>query len=271
MKPTAQLAAVVLAVAQLSISASAAAAPKPVRPVQVMVVGVFHMANPGQDMANVQAPDPLTPQRQAEIARVVEGLNRFRPTAVATEWPAATVAERYARYQAGTLPPSKNEVVQLGFRLGKMAGARVYGADMDGDFPFGPVAEYAQSHGMGAWVEQAMAVGQSETRASTERLAAGTIGAELRYMNEPARIAAANGFYSGALRVGGGDAQPGADLVAAWGQRNYRICARIIQDSKPGDRVVVIFGAGHAYLLRRCFQETPGFVLVEPNRYLPRR
>ena len=90
-------------------------------------------------------------------------------------------------------------------------------------------------------------------------------------MNDPARIAEGNGFYSSALRVGGGDTQPGADLVAAWGQRNYRICARIIQDSKPGDRVVVIFGSGHAYLLRRCFAETPGFVLVEPNRYLPKR
>jgi len=259
------------AAALLVVALPASARPEAAKPVQVMVVGVFHMSNPGRDMANIAAPDPTTPQRLAEIIRVVDGLNRFRPTAVATEWPAATVAERYAKYQAGTLPPSKNEVVQLGFRLGKLAGARVYGADMDGDFPFGPVAEYAGAHGMGGVIETAMSEIQAEVQAASKRLAAGTIGAELRHMNDPAMIAQGNSFYARLLTVGGGDQQPGADLVAAWGQRNLRICARIVQESKPGDRVVVIFGAGHAYLLRRCFAETPGFVLVEPNRYLPRR
>lgn len=268
MKPIAVLAVVA---ALLAAAGPGTAAPAKPKPVEVMVVGMFHMANPGQDMANVQAPDPTTPQRQAEITRIVEGLNRFKPTAVATEWPADLVTERYAKYIAGTLPPSKNEVVLLGFRLARMAGARVYGADMDGDFPFEPVAAYAANHGMGGWVAEVMGIGQAETKASSERLARGTIGAELRLMNEPAYIARLNGFYAGALRIGGGAEQPGADLVAAWGQRNYRICARIIQESKPGDRVVVFFGAGHAYLLRRCFAETPGFVLVEPNRYLPKR
>jgi len=31
----------------------------------------------------------------------------------------------------------------------------------------------------------------------------------------------------------------------------------------------VFYGSGHAFLLRQCIQETPGFVLVEPNDYLP--
>ncbi len=260
------------ALAAVLLTAASTAQAAPARPVEVMVVGVFHMSNPGQDIANMESPDPTTPRRQAEIARVIEGLNRFHPTAIATEWDAATVAERYPKYLAGTLPPSKNEVVQLGFRLGQVSGARtVYGADMDGDFPFEAVAAYASSHGMQAWLDGAMASIQADVKAAGERIGKGTIGAELRFMNQPSRIAAGNSFYSDALRVGGGAEQPGAEMVAAWSARNYRICARIIQESKPGDRVVVFFGAGHAYLLRRCFAETPGFVLVEPNRYLPAR
>ena len=265
MKPFAVLAA-------LAVFVAAPVHAAPAKPVEVMVVGVFHMSNPGQDIANMESPDPTTPRRQAEIARVIEGLNRFHPTAIATEWDAATVAERYPKYLAGTLPVSKNEVVQLGFRLGQVSGARtVYGADMDGDFPFEAVAAYATSHGMQAWLDGAMATVQAEVKAAGERLGKGTIGAELRFMNQPSRIALGNSFYSRALRVGGGAEQPGAEMVAAWSARNYRICARIIQESKPGDRVVVFFGAGHAYLLRRCFAETQGFVLVEPNAYLPRR
>ena len=262
----------VTAAATVLTIASTPAQAAPAEPVQVMVVGVFHMSNPGQDIANTEAPDPTSPQRQAEIAHVVEGLNRFHPTAIATEWDAATVAERYPRYLAGTLPPSKNEVVLLGFHLGKMANVRsVYGADMDGDFPFDAVAAYAAGHGMQSWMDNAMATIQAEAKASGERLARGTIGAELRYINDPARLARGNGFYSSALSIGGGAEQPGAEMVASWSARNYRICARIIQESKPGDRVVVFFGAGHAYLLRRCFAETPGFQLVEPAAYLPRR
>jgi len=269
MKPVAAFALAALLAAAAPVAAAPAA--QPAKPVQVMVVGVFHFSNPGQDIGNVQVPDVTTPERQAEIARIVAGLNRFHPTAVAAEWDAATVDERWAKYQAGSLPPSKNEVVQLGFRLGKLAGARVFGADMDGDFPFGPVIDWTKAHGMEGFEAQAMAEIQAEVGATSERLAHGTLGAELWRMNQPAEIERSTRFYTDALRIGAGNEQPGADLNGAWATRNYRICARIIQESKPGDRVVVFFGAGHAYLLRRCFSETPGFVLVEPGRYLPRK
>ena len=33
---------------------------------------------------------------------------------------------------------------------------------------------------------------------------------------------------------------------------------------------MVFYGSGHAFLLRQCVSETPGFRLVEPNDYLPR-
>jgi hypothetical protein len=36
-----------------------------------------------------------------------------------------------------------------------------------------------------------------------------------------------------------------------------------------GDRIVVIYGAGHEFLLRRCIREMPGYKLVEANDYLP--
>ncbi|HEY0302433.1 MAG TPA: DUF5694 domain-containing protein [Rhizomicrobium sp.] len=41
--------------------------------------------------------------------------------------------------------------------------------------------------------------------------------------------------------------------------------------SRPGDRIVVFYGAGHAFLLRQCVAGTPGFALVEPNAYLPKQ
>jgi hypothetical protein len=86
---------------------------------QIMLVGTYHFSNPGKDLNNVKAVDILAADRQREIGNVVEGQARFAPTMVAVEWPAAVVTERYAKFREGQLPESRNEVVQLGFRLAR--------------------------------------------------------------------------------------------------------------------------------------------------------
>ena len=90
----------------------------------------------------------------------------------------------------------------------------------------------------------------------------------LRFLNDPARIKDSNAFYRSLLRVGAAGDQPGADLVAAWYHRNFLICANLLQLAKPADRIVLLFGAVHAFLLRQCVMETPGLKLIEPNDYL---
>lgn len=240
-------------------------------PVSVMIVGLFHMSNPGHDIHNVQVDDVLQPKYQTQIAAVVDGLAPFKPTAVAVEWDQPTVTERYAKYLAGTLDPSRNEVVQLGFRLAKGANlATVYGIDVDGDFPYDKVMAYADAHGQGAVLASANTEIAAFVKRQSELIVQGGVGAALRYLNDPALMAHGNDFYRAMLRVGGGTEQPGADLLTAWYRRNFLICANLIQLSKPGDRIVVFYGAGHSFLLRQCVQETPGFKLVEPNDYLPR-
>src|SRR2546425_13198219 len=52
---------------------------------EVLVLGVYHMANPGHDIINTQADDVLAPKRQAEIAQVIEVLKRFHPSKIAIE------------------------------------------------------------------------------------------------------------------------------------------------------------------------------------------
>jgi hypothetical protein len=162
-------------------------------------------------------------------------------------------------------------VVQLGFRLAKVAGARdMYGIDVDGDFPFDPVEAYAKAHGQQSLLDGLFAEGERATQTQTELLRDKGVSATLRYLNDPELILRGNGFYRTTLRIGDGDTQPGADLLTAWYRRNFRICANLIQQAKPGDRIVVFYGAGHALLLRQCVQETPGFELVEVNAFLPR-
>src|SRR5512142_3303960 len=108
---------------------------------EVMILGTYHMANPGQDIHNLKADDVLVDKRQRELADVAASLAKFKPTKVAVESPvengAPAKVAKYHDYLAGKLADSRNEVVQVGFRLAKvMKLPEVYGIDVDGDFPF---------------------------------------------------------------------------------------------------------------------------------------
>ena len=245
-----------------------ALAAEPAKLVEVMVVGVFHMSNPGRDIHNLKVDDVLAPKSQGEIAALTASLARFKPTKVGVEWPADIVTERYKQFLAGTLAPSRNEVVQLGFRLAKTAGAEVYSLDADGDFPYERLKNFAESRGFSALLDELNADIQRNVDEQARLLAQKGISAALRFLNDPARLKSDNAFYRSMLRIGLGGDQPGADLTAAWYHRNFLICANLLQLAKPGDRIVVFFGSGHAFLLRQCVTETPGFRLVEPNDYL---
>lgn len=248
---------------------SVATAETPPPPAQVMVIGTFHFANPGLDLVNSKVDDVLEPQRQTELAALTGAIAEFDPTFVAVEWPAAATDEKYAAFRKGELPESRNEVVQLGFRLAAQQKiARVHGIDADGDFPFEAVSAWAQKNGKADVIEAMMQSAQAMARDLEEQQKTHTIGALLRDFNSPAAIDTAQSFYSDLLRFGAGDEQPGAELNAAWTKRNYLICAKLLQALKPGDRAVVFYGQGHAHALQRCAIEAPGVELVDASKYL---
>jgi hypothetical protein len=235
-----------------------------------MIVGTFHMSNPGRDLHNQKVPDVLKAEQQAQILKVVEGFAAFKPTRIDVEWDAETVAERYPKFLEGKLPPSHNEVVQLGFRLGQLAKAPVFGIDVEGDFPYQAMQTWADAHGRRQELEKMGADVERDLQEGARTLSEHGVSGELRRINDPAHIAHSNDFYRSALSFGAGNEQPGVDLLTAWYKRNFILCARIAQQVKPGDRVVVIYGSGHSFLLRQCVEEMPGWKLVEPNDFLPR-
>jgi hypothetical protein len=247
------------------------------RATEVMILGTYHMANPGHDLHNLKADDVLVDKRQRELGAVADALAKFKPTLVAVEADtdngAPAKLAKYHDYLAGTLPESRNEVVQIGFRLAKqMKLAEVWGIDVDGDFPFEAVQKFAEN-GHPSLAEKLGDLGADVDRmlkGLDDTLKNGTVSQALRYMNEPERIAEGNAFYSTMLLYGEGNEQPGAALLTAWEGRNNAICARLMQLARADDRIVVLYGSGHAFLLRRCVEDMPGFKLVEPKAYLPK-
>jgi hypothetical protein len=236
---------------------------------QVMLVGTYHFSNPGKDLNNVKAVDVLTGQRQRELGAVTAALAKFAPTRVAVEWPEQVVKERYAKYRDGQLPESRNEVVQLGFRLAHERGLQtVHGLDVEGDFPFDAVVAWAREHGRAGEIDAMLAGGAREVAHISALQDRTTIGGVLRDLNTHESILRNHSFYPPMLTMGAGEDQPGVKLLSAWYTRNLAICARLLQEIKPGDRVAVFYGQGHIYLLQQCLREQPGVQLVDPNVYL---
>src|SRR5438874_11537044 len=123
--------------------------PAPAR-AEVLVLGVYHMANPGHDIVNMQADDVLAPKRQAEIAQLGEVLKNFHPTKIAIEADpySQRVSREYSDYLAGKYTLSRNEIDQIGYRLGKELGHKnLYPVDADGEFPHQRVVNYAKGSG----------------------------------------------------------------------------------------------------------------------------
>jgi hypothetical protein len=228
---------------------------------EVLVLGVYHMANPGRDIFNMQADDVLAARRQAEIAQLLEVLKKFRPTKIAVErdtWDTRT-AKDYADYVAGTHALSRNEIEQVGFRLAKELGHQaVYPVDADGDFPFQRLVNYAKGSGRAKEMDALQAEVGAMVKAQGEYLASHTVLETLLYMNADGKVAQDVGFYYRQAHLGEPGDWAGADLVADWFRRNARIYANLTRlvDS-PSERILAIYGAGHLGWLRHDIASDP--------------
>jgi hypothetical protein len=96
-----------------------------------------------------------------------------------------------------------------------------------------------------------------------------TIGANLRFMNDPMNILRAHQPYADMATVGAGDSYIGARVVTEWYARNLRIFANLARIVQPGDRVLLIIGMGHTPILRELVRSHPGMQLVDALDYLP--
>jgi hypothetical protein len=245
--------------------------------IQVMVLGAFHMGNPGRDVANAEIENMLTEQRQAEIAAIGNALLEFNPTVVAVEritQEPKYIDPKFVGYTPDDLLENADERYQLGYRVAGLAGiARVYGIDeqpTDDEpdyFPFDKLMAQAAEIGESEKINAKIADVQ-EMMAEFSAMQKDMNVAELLILqNEEGRFSSAD-FYYETFGYDRGEKQPGAELQAYWFMRNAKIFSKLVQVTQPGDRVLIVYGAGHKYWLDHFATHTPGFVMIDPVPYL---
>jgi hypothetical protein len=97
------------------------------------------------------------------------------------------------------------------------------------------------------------------------------MGGFLAYLNSPPHLAEMHSAYFDFAMLGDDEKAPGPNWVGAWYTRNLRIFAKLIRVAdRPSDRVLVIYGAGHAYLLNQYATDSHAFRIERPAQLLMR-
>ena len=261
--------------------------------IAVMLLGTYHMDNPGLDVVNVDADDVLEPERQRELRALADRLERWAPGVVAVERPRERQDDLdalYEEYRSGERtydeesavdpdhPPHeapvsecRSEVVQVGFRLADRLGhERVHAVDHppavadDGAEDGHPDLEALNRRARSA-LDVSLPDPEAIGRESDEHLAESTVVEHLHWTNREANLHQNHDLmFAGAL-AGTEEHYSGSRFLAWWYERNLRMVENLwaaVDDDT--DRVLQVVGSGHVHVLRHLLSEAPMFCPASP-------
>jgi hypothetical protein len=242
----------------------------------LVILGTYHMGNPGSNVVNPKVNDVTTPERQKQIVELVDKLKKFKPTKIVVECDLeadAKTQEIYERYLAGSYQLSKNETNQIGFRLAKESGhKKVYCVDWS-DFWDDPTINYqkfaAKDAELDSFLKEVNQNSKKEIDAAFAKLYPLPIIDQLIFLNQPDHIEKSHKVYFDIMRIGRGNEYAGAGYLSWWYRRNMVILTNIIRlTDSPTDRILVIYGEGHNKLLNQFAKESGFYNVESPLKYL---
>jgi len=238
--------------------------------VKVMVLGSYHMANPKMDVVKSDIRDTLGSERQREIAEVVRMLAKFRPTKIAVEAVGqASLDERYQGFLHGSYTLTADERDQIALRLAKELGLpKIYAIDVRLGIGIPEAMAFIEKHDKpkfdqtNQWVAKIGPFLESLDKRYT-------VGQLLAIHNSDEMLMLNHSFYTNLISAANETEFPGPDMMGEWYKRNVRIFSRLSAITEPGDRILVLYGAGHAKYLRDLIRDTPTMEFVSPLKFLP--
>ncbi|RYY66594.1 MAG: hypothetical protein EOO13_15600 [Chitinophagaceae bacterium] len=247
----------------------------PRQPTKVLLLGTFHFGYPNMDDHKTDSSkfiDVMSQQRQREIQELADVIERFKPTRFYIESGNQRFHDSlYKEYVAGKYSLGRNENYQLGYRVAKQNGMKkLYAVDAS-NFASDNYKTYK-------WLDSMWNVNNpidsvrdkywgkkfSELYTMSDSIETTlTMLENFLLMAQPASLRRMHGAY---LVNGFGTTESnGPDMLSMWWfSRNLRIFNKILQTRPEAeDRIIVLFGNGHAPILKQCFDSSPEFEVVE--------
>jgi hypothetical protein len=241
----------------------------------LLILGTFHMEGSDQDAVKAKPGDMTTPRRQREIAELVDRLSAFRPTRVAVESSRISSYwnERYAKWRQERGALGENEIEQLGFRVADAAGLESlspvdYPMWMDGTTAadrHDPRPQSASAPVAPPATSPLLADLEAQVAADLDLLSRSSVSEYLVYLNSPARAVKNQRWdvLSNLAPGAGTSMYETTDYATYWYKRNLRIYTNLVDIAGPSERILLIIGAGHKYLLDGLASDDPRFCVAD--------
>ena len=250
----------------------------------IMILGTYHMANPGADAVNFDADDVLASKRQRELQQLIEQLARFNPTKIAIEADThldTKINAQYQNYLNGLYQPGRSEADQVSFPLAKkMQHPKIYCVDWAGqtnEEKTVDVEAFAKAHNQSELLEKADTMLQTmvqEPLTTLTRLQeSGSVIDMLRFLNQNETVRVLHNVNTvPALihsQIGAADEYVGLNWLLDWYERNLKTFVNITRITESADdRILVMFGVGHVFLIRQLLEESGDYIIESPLKYL---
>ncbi len=240
---------------------------------EIMVLGTHHFTGGGFDHVNPEVDNYLSPKRQSEIIDVVDRLAAFEPTKIALEvHPDEEDAfnEIYAAYRDGRHELGVSERQQIGMRLAARLGhAKIYAVDFrNGGMDIGGLFELGNQTGQTDILEYLAGLRERMSEQDAKMNAASVTVRERLLHENGDDVAKAHNVYLTLAQIGDKSNLLGANEMGNWWSRNLHIFANISHIAEPGDRILVIFGSGHKFLLDQFIDDSRELRLSDPRSVL---
>jgi hypothetical protein len=247
--------------------------------VKVMTIGTFHFDYPNLDVKKTEDKDKISvleePYR-SEIIAISKAVTEFNPTIIAVELKPSRqmrIDSLYLLYINDKWELGKNEVFQLGFRIGKNSGLdKIYCVDDPGRHYPNLIEIFNDSLRLAAFTNYYLnkkdtafypPVESTRITGIIDALIDGNHPDKIRtglssYLHHPFRYEENQGDFTGV------DFETGR-----WFNRNLRIfrnIQRIPQSTE--DRILLIIGTEHLNLLNLFFDVSREYELVSPLPYI---
>lgn len=245
----------------------------PEEKIKVLVVGTFHFDYPGLDAHKTSDEDKidvLKEPKKSEVTELVEYIKKFKPNKIAIEafdrWKAT---EKLKEYKNGEHRDKRDERYQLAMRIANelqldtlyAIDANTMSEDLEKidssytnslfkDFDFqsdDPYNKYVYD-----WITE-----------DEKIIPKVNLLDYFKHFNSKESHQYGYGAYLvGDFKL---DNLRGADILASWWyNRNLRIFRKLQEITEgPNDKILVIFGNGHAAILRQLLEASPEYEFVE--------
>ncbi|MBW1656615.1 DUF5694 domain-containing protein [Flavobacterium quisquiliarum] len=236
---------------------------------QILLIGTFHYANPGLDVAQVKSFDILSEKSQKELEIMTDKIKKFGPDKIFVEWEFSKQADLNKFYNKNTdslFKTNKSEITQLALRTAKKLNhKKLYGMNLYTSFPYDSLMMAMEKANQKDLMKRNNESTKKFEKDHNEKIAKSSLQEMMLYYNtKQAENENLQWYLEIANRAGNPDDFSGPSLVSNWYKRNLYMYSLIQKLTESTDnKIMILVGAGHAAIIRGFIEHDPTFQIVD--------